>query len=205
MFNKYRRLLAFLLDMFIVVGLALFISSNYKYNPKLYDMEDAYKEFESIRPTMEDFNKEKFIEYISDASNKTYNLAKSQVYVYGWYILFYFLYFVVFAYFTEGQTLGKRIMKLKIVKSDGKRVGILNLLLRSITNGTSYFLGTNIYIILNIIGVLILNGVPFLGFLIVSNGIGFIVEATNIIMYIFRKDDRCLNDIVSKSKVIFLR
>lgn len=205
MFNKYRRLLAFLLDMFIVVGLALFISSNYKYNPKLYDMEDAYKEFESIRPTMEDFNKEKFIEYISDASNKAYNLAKSQVYVYGWYILFYFLYFVVFAYFTEGQTLGKRIMKLKIVKSDGKRVGILNLLLRSITNGTSYFLGTNIYIILNIIGVLILNGIPFLGFLIVSNGIGFIVEATNIIMYIFRKDDRCLNDIVSKSKVIVLR
>lgn len=205
MFNKYRRLLAFLLDMFIVVGLALFISSNYKYNPKLYDMEDAYKEFESIRPTMEDFNKEKFIEYISDASNKAYNLAKSQVYVYGWYILFYFLYFVVFAYFTEGQTLGKRIMKLKIVKSDGKRVGIFNLLLRSITNGTSYFLGTNIYIILNIIGVLILNGIPFLGFLIVSNGIGFIVEATNIIMYIFRKDDRCLNDIVSKSKVIVLR
>lgn len=207
MFNKYRRFLAFIIDMFIVSSLAILLSSNYHYNPELYEMDEAYKEFEAIRPTLETFEfDDKVDEFFKDGSKKIYAVVKSQVYIYGWYIIFYFFYFVIFAYFTGGQTLGKKITKLKIVKKDGSPVGIKNLLLRSLTNGSSYFLGTNIFIILSIIGVVAFNGqIAYIWYCIICYLIGFTIEAINIVMYIFGKDNMCLNDKISGSKVIVLR
>ncbi len=206
MINKYRRLVAFVIDMFIVSALAIFISGNYTYNPYLYDMDEAYKEYESIQPTIEDVSSmSNFESFIANASSKLYNLHKSQVYIYGWYLLFYFLYFIVFAYFTEGQTLGKKFTKLKIVKDDDSRVGIKELLLRNITNGSSFFLGATISITLNVIGVFIFNGESFYFiYCFIAGLVGYALEIANVAMFTFGKDNKCLNDKISRSKVIVL-
>ena len=47
-----------------------------------------------------------------------------------------FLYFGVFAYFTKGQTLGKRIMNIKIVGNKGQELKLHNYFIRAfILNG----------------------------------------------------------------------
>ena len=90
------------------------------------------------------------------------------------------LYFLAFAIFqiyllsTRGQTLGKRWMKVRIVKLDGSSPGFVGaVLLRAIVNG-------------------IISAIPYLG------GIYGLVD----ILFIFREDRRCIHDLIAGTRVV---
>jgi len=78
---------------------------------------------------------------------------------------------------TTGQTLGKRWMKIKIVKVDGSPAGFVHaVLLRSVVNGLPRL-------------------IPGLG------NIYSVVDA----VFIFRKDRRCIHDHIASTRVILAR
>lgn len=106
------------------------------------------------------------------------------------------LYFVVFQYYNKGQTLGKKLMKLRVVSTVSNELDINQFAFRAlfinsvlfdlIIVGLLLFVGSNYYFTSS----LIVNGVMFL-FLIIS-----------IIMVIMRKDGRGLHDFIGKTQVI---
>ncbi|HXI57609.1 MAG TPA: RDD family protein [Polyangia bacterium] len=75
---------------------------------------------------------------------------------------------------TRGQTLGKRWMKIRIVKLDGSNPGfVAAVLLRAGVNG-------------------IISGIPYLG------GLYALIDA----LFIFRDDRRCVHDLIAGTRVI---
>ena len=74
----------------------------------------------------------------------------------------------------NGQTVGKKIMKIKVTRTDGSRVGLSR------------------YIFMRIFPVALLGAVPF---------IGFVFSLIDPLM-IFRSDQRCLHDLVADTIVI---
>jgi uncharacterized RDD family membrane protein YckC len=75
---------------------------------------------------------------------------------------------------TRGQTLGKRWMKVRIVKLDGSNPGFASaVLLRAVVNG-------------------LMSAVPYLG------GIYALVD----ILFIFRQDQRCVHDMIAGTRVV---
>lgn len=139
---NFKRIMAYLVDVLIIT----FISSALTYvsfiNPK-YDKYIKYTDQynEAIDKFYKDQNTEEFSKTANDLS---YDLNKNgYVYIIG-DIAIAFLYFSVFAYFTNGQTLGKKIMKIKIVdyKTNNNPKFYQYLIRTFILNGVILNLGT---------------------------------------------------------------
>lgn len=109
-----------------------------------------------------------------------------------------FYYLVVPAYIKKGQTFGKRILKFKIVKVDGRDVGINNLILRQILGiimvegmfyGISSVLrwGISIFIGINLTGILMYFGIA--------------MSFISLIMLLFSDSKRMLHDYIGNTKL----
>ena len=107
-----------------------------------------------------------------------------------------FLYFGVFAYILKGQTLGKKIMKLKVVPDKGKTLDVNLFMIRAI-------ILTNL--LPKIASIIVLTKLSPSNWLIAEN---IISEISNIITFlilgfmIFRDDERGLHDLICKTKVV---
>lgn len=107
-----------------------------------------------------------------------------------------FLYFGVFAYILKGQTLGKKIMKLKVVPDKGKNLDVNLFMIRAI-------ILTNL--LPKIASIIVLTKLSPSNWLIAENVIS---EISNIITFlilgfmIFRDDERGLHDLICKTKVV---
>lgn len=84
-----------------------------------------------------------------------------------------FLYYLIIPVIWLGFTVGKRVVGIKIVRTDGKKVGIVTTLKR-------YILASLVYV--------------------VTLGIGFIISA---FMIGLRKDKRSIHDLIAGTQVIY--
>ena len=124
----YKRFLAYVIDYIIITLLAgvlsLLLINSEKYN------EDTQK---VLKLTEQYVNKEiELEEYQTKYNEYNYDLTLDSVGVTGITIGVTVIYFVVMCYFCHGITLGKYIMKIKIVSANDKELNIFNYLLRSL-------------------------------------------------------------------------
>lgn len=106
------------------------------------------------------------------------------------------IYFGIIQYFLKGQTIGKKLLKLKIVSASDKKINIINYLLRSLIVND---------VLLNIIGILFLaltsKSVYTQADNIVSIAIS-VIEAIIIFLVLTREDQRGLHDLLFNTKVV---
>ena len=103
------------------------------------------------------------------------------------------LYFVVFQIYNNGQTIGKKLLKIKIVKNDNSELTMNNMIIRELFNS---------FILVNIIvSVVILFGknAYFCG---AVEFIQYIFIIVTMFMIMIRKDGRGLPDMMANTKVI---
>lgn len=106
------------------------------------------------------------------------------------------LYFGVIQYFLKGQTIGKKLLKLKVVSASDKKINIINYLLRSLIVND---------VLLNGIGIIFLLTANKKIYTSASNTISLlisIVEAIIIFLVMTREDERGLHDLLFNTKVI---
>ncbi len=193
--NSYfvERIAAYLIDIFIVTMIASLIAipfTNTKNYEKLSD--EASKITENYQKGNIDTKT-----YMNQYLDINYDISKASGVSTILSIIVYVLYFIVFQFYNNGQTLGKKIMKIKIV-SMGNDLTMDNMLFRSLFNNSilsnilvSVFIliGKNAYIYGSSI-------VTFLQFCYVM---------ICALMISFRKDSRSLSDFIGNTKVVSLR
>lgn len=103
--------------------------------------------------------------------------------------------FIVYQGITKGQTIGKKIMKIKIVKNNGTELTFNDLILRNLLNNSIIFdillavfalIGRKVYI----------NGYKSIS--IVSS----ILTIVSVFMIAIRKDGRSVMDLLANTKVV---
>ncbi|MFA7689125.1 MAG: RDD family protein [Bacilli bacterium] len=105
-------------------------------------------------------------------------------------------YFVLFQFKNNGQTLGKSLLKIRVVKQDGNKVELNDILFRSLLiNGI-------IYSMLSMALIFILKGYNYFVFSTVLGFIQIILLIISMFMVIYRKDKKGLHDLIGKTKVI---
>lgn len=201
---KIKRFMAFSLDIWLVIILTNCLMSVYYMNPYINKLEKANEAYnEVLNEYQEMTTTEEIDDFLKTMKYKLYDVEHYSIYIHIWYLVFSFLYFVLFAYFTDGATLGKKLMSIKIVNEDGSKVKFNRLLRRMITGGSNFLMGTNLASLASIILIVALK--PSKTYLTLYMGIMFlslIMEVINIIIYIKNKDNKCLNDYISSTKVI---
>lgn len=202
----YRRISAFLIDIFLVTFICTITSSISYMNPFMGDYKEAYDEYrENYQSSSEELIKNPTIEnvkkYSKNLGKQVYKMDHAMLFNNLYYLLFYFLYFVVFAYFTDGQTLGKKMFKLRVVNKDGKNASFINLLFRSIFGGSSLFMGVNIIVVIQLLSLLLPHNQIYLYASLIISLISYVIEIIALIL-LFIKNNRSLDDLVGSTKVI---
>lgn len=206
--NKYvyRRISAFLIDIFLVTFISTIFSSISYVNPFIGNYKVAYDEYrENYKSESESVLTNPTIKNVVDYSNKMskqiYKIDYSMLFNNIYYLVFSFLYFVLFAYFTNGQTLGKKLFKLKVVRQDGEKVKLSNLMLRTLLSGSSIFMGVNIIVVIQLLLLLISQNQVYFYAILFSSMISYVIEIIGLVL-LFSKEHRSLDDIIGSTKVI---
>lgn len=206
--NKYvyRRISAFLIDVFLVTFVSTIFSSISYVNPFMENYKVAYDEYREIyksesesvltNPTIKNV-----VDYSNKMSKQIYKIDYSMLFNNIYYLVFSFLYFVLFAYFTNGQTLGKKLFKLKVVRQDGEKVKLSNLMLRTLLSGSSIFMGVNIIVVIQLLLLMIPQNQVYFYAILLSSMISYVIEIIGLVL-LFSKEHRSLDDIIGSTKVI---
>lgn len=106
------------------------------------------------------------------------------------------LYFGILQYFLKGQTIGKKLLKLKVVSASDKKINILNYILRSLIVND---------ILLNTISIIFLLLTSKKVYTQADNILSILIsisEAVIIFLVLTREDQRGLHDLLFNTKVI---
>ena len=206
--NKYvyRRISAFLIDIFLLTFVSTIFSSISYVNPFIENYKVAYDEYREIyksesesvltNPTIKNV-----VDYSNKMSKQIYKIDYSMLFNNIYYLVFSFLYFVLFAYFTNGQTLGKKLFKLRVVRQDGEKVKLSNLMLRTLLSGSSIFMGVNIIVVIQLLLLMISQNQVYFYAILFSSMISYVIEIIGLVL-LFSKEHRSLDDIIGSTKVI---
>lgn len=187
----FERFFAYFIDFLIVtiiisiVGYSLPNNTN-KYEEELETITDKYLASEITAEV-----------YLDEYMETLYNSQKSNVIESSISVILITAYFVIFQYMNKGQTIGKKLLKIRVVDKDtGKPTSIIKGLLRSI------FILNIASGILNIIFIYTLGKSNyFIGYGIIG-GIEWIITIITIFFVLYRKDGRGLHDMMANTIVI---
>lgn len=136
--------------------------------------------------------------YKSLINDYSYNLQKKGIYNSIITLTTTLIYFGVIQYLLKGQTIGKKLLHLKVVSANDKKITILNYLLRSLIVNNVFLNGINL-IFLNYFSKEVFTKCDSIISFLVS-----FVEALIIYLVLIRKDNRGLHDLACNTKVIEL-
>ena len=131
----YQRVVAFIIDIFLVAFLSSLISSPF------VDTKSVEKLNVEMQEVMDNYIEKKIDEvtYLTECSSITYRLARKNGIVNFVTIFIEILYFIVFQLYNKGQTLGKSLLKIKVKSADDEELTMNQMIFRSIIiNSTLY-------------------------------------------------------------------
>ena len=186
-----QRLVAFIIDILLVSSVVSLITIPF------VNEKDTKKFTKSATELVEKFSNNEISneEFIEENKELSYNMARSTGIVSLVTIIMNILYFVVYQLYNKGQTVGKRLMKIKIKSDDGElfmnqmifRAFIANFILVDLisfvfmvfASKDMYFYATGIF-----------------------QGIQYLIVIISVFMVLTRKDGCSIHDKLMHTKVV---
>ena len=191
---SYKRILAYLIDIFIVICIAtiltIFIPVSEEYTNQMNELNAVLEDYSSG-----DISETEYLEKFNDIS---YIVNKESVQVSIVSVVLSTIYFVVLAYYMNGQTFGKKIMKIQVVSANSKKLTMNNYLIRSL------IVDSILMNAISIIAILFLEKSSYLKVYDATSTIFGAIYVVIFAMILFRQDGRGLHDLLANTKVISL-
>lgn len=126
-----KRILAYIIDFIIVVFLSSLLGTVLPNSAKLNEKSlESTTLLEEYYEKLSENDVEGIEEYDEKINDLVYDVSKLSVYTTLVSALLYFLYFIVFQSYNNGQTLGKRLLKIEVVSVDNKEPTFIQMLIR---------------------------------------------------------------------------
>ena len=189
--STLNRIVSYLIDMAIITILLTVITAWIPISDKYVE---ASKERDGLVTKLRE-NEISYKEYYDTNMKCSYIMEKENIIVTLITIVVSLGYFGTFAYYMNGQTLGKKLTRIRIVDNENKDLSHSKMLLRTlIING----------LFINIVSTILLlfiteNDYSYVFFLSVIHAIYVIIS---LFFVAFRKDKRGLHDLLIGTKVI---
>lgn len=190
--TSLKRIIAFVIDI-VIVSLVVSLINLLPLDPYKDKYKDAYEKYnEVVQKSTEDEKND----YKDEIIELNYEVYKYRTYSSMFSATALILYFGVLPLVMNGQTLGKKIMKLRVISNNEKKLNFWKYLIRIV-------ILNNIWLsLINIGAVYVVSGVKFYYITYVISMLSSLIYMLNLIMVMFRKDNRGLHDMVAGTKVI---
>lgn len=189
-----QRLLAFILDVFIVSLIAALISIPFVDVENYLDLTNQSFELDN-KVKNEEINIETYNLQQADLS---YSIARNNGFLSIVTIIVEILYFVVYQIYKDGQTLGKKLLKIR-VKSDNGELIMNQMIIRSLIAN---------FILLHIISFALMtfgSKNVYSSCLSIFTSLQYIVVVISLFMVMYGKDGRAIHDKIAHTKVITIK
>ena len=190
--NSYKRITAYLVDIMIITFISSLITfvipTSENYTKLTKQFSNLTEEYANQKITKE--------EYLTKGSEINYSLSRETVAESIVTLVITISYFVVFTYFMNGETIGKKIMKIKITSNNHKKLTMNNYLVRSL------IINSILLQFISILTILFLDKKTYLSVYNIISNVFSIIFVVSFMMILFRKDGRGLHDILANTKVI---
>lgn len=202
---KIKRFTSYLIDLVIITIIVTLLGQIKFLNPYESKYENVAKEYETYYKenfsdtqsiSLKDLTNNKYLNFVHDLS--LYSISYTII-----EIVVIILYFTLFPLLFDGQTIGKKICKIKIINKDNKKkLGFINLFIRTLLYPiwTSIILYTTLSNILLLLSVIVFNGKVYFYINLIISIIFAIYSYVDIILLFVK--DKSLHDLVSKTNVI---
>lgn len=195
-----KRVMAYIIDVLIFSIVLTPIINWSVINPYIDEYTENYSEYtelvEQANAGEIDTETDEYKDKIVDLN---YNINKYKVISSSISVVGFLLYFAVLQWALKGQTIGKKIMKIRVVaNNEDKKLNVGNYILRSL------ILNNIIFSIILIIGVYIFKAPGYYTLSMVVSYLQLLVMSLIMLMVVLRKDFRGLHDFVAGTKVIDL-
>ncbi len=192
---SYKRIVAYIFDIIIVTVISTMLTH---FLPENKAYEKSMEEYTSLlsNATNEEITQE---EFLSKTNDVIYNINQNSITITIVTTVLTISYFVVLTYFMNGQTLGKKLMNLKIVSISNKKLTMNNYLIRGLLINT---------ILMNVLGIIFIIGLNKENYLKVNDITTYVFGIIYIVtfgMILFREDKRGLHDYLAGTKVISVK
>lgn len=188
--NFTKRFGAFIIDTMLLSIIFSFITIGF-----VSDSSDISKELNDVLEQYEN-NEITIEEYTDKVVDLNYQLQRTNFMSNVVNVVLYIGYFIIFGYLNKGQTIGKKLCKIKVVKEDNDIPSVWNMIVRSL------FIYGITTLLFSVLFVCILDAMIFtIGYLIVTY-VEAILMIISFFMVLYKKDGRGLHDIIARTKVI---
>lgn len=109
--------------------------------------------------------------------------------------LYIIILYIIIPGFTKGQTIGKKIMKIRVVNDDDTCVSIINLINRALLVD---FLG---YLLITLIIINFISGFPYFIIATILGILQFLLVIISGFMILYNKKQKGIHDILTKTKI----
>lgn len=173
------------------------VSSNTEYK-KVVDK--YYKDGKLTKSNYKKLSNKLDSDFGNEYKNVYYKISRYSIINNIVYIVVIFIYFVGINILTKGQTVGKKILKLKIVnnKNPQDNVSFISYVIRALV------LYNPLYYLALVIGPCIFDVSSFYTWSLVWSNIKNYLEIVILVMIIIRADGRGLHDLLASTKVVML-
>lgn len=198
-----KRISAYLIDIlfvFVVVGL---ISQIKFINPQYDKYVESYEKYNKI---LENFTNDEITEdeFNKEYSENYYLVSKYSISYNIIIVLSIILYFGVFQRYNNGQTIGKKLMKIKIVSNnENDKVSLFQYLLRTLPMYYVY-IGGVIPLLINSGLVFIINKNNYMNITMIVSYMFLILSIISFVLIVKRKDKRGIQDLIANTKVEYI-
>ena len=188
----FRRIEAFLLDVLILAIALEMLSLVFPTNNNVVKLN---KEFNTITDNYLNGDLE-YSKYIHEAGNIEYLVDREQIFYNVMNVILVIIFFVFIPFLNNGSTLGKKVMKLKIVDKEGNKPNMNILIIRSLIFNS---LG---YLLITLAAIFIVKDYNYFILTIILSIIELLLVIISIFMILYRSDKRGVHDFIAGTKVV---
>ncbi len=195
-----KRIIAYLLDIILLVFIIGLVTSIRFINPNYDKYMDTYEKYSNV---LEDYYNSNIDEQEMINLNKEnyYYLTKYSVNYNIAIIIVIIAYFVFFQKYNNGQTIGKKIMKIKVVGTE-KEPSIFSYFIRTIAMYYIY-VGSILPLVINTLLVYFFNVNNYLVVATIINYIFTFLAIISFVLILVRKDKRGIHELITNTKVVY--
>ena len=190
--NFSKRLSAYIIDSLIIMIISLLISFF------LPTSDKAVNTMDELSNVIDSYSNKEITdaEYIDKVNELNYVISKENVATSILSIIITVAYFGAYSYYMNGQTIGKKVMHIKIVSTDSSEPTYFNYVLRcAIIHGC-------IFNAINLIMLFLCNYNNYLKISSIIDYFYMLILFVSIVMMFYNKNAMGIHDYICKTKVI---